>query len=384
MVYLSSVSSNSTVMGKNVSFKQDTEEEQIESAKLLYKEQKNNPILTKLKIEGYKLKKAYTEYPEKGFSSSKNSNFHEYLEMGEKVAFPLGCATMIAIPNIPAKFFANVKSKCKAAEIGRKMGMGVILYAAFKNLSKYLIETPVNLKYGIDVNLYYKKKINELPEERNLKKSETNKDGNLVSYEYHKAFESADFPYWDLFYDNKDFGKERNAYFNQVGKKMGFSDEDLENSDQKVKPIIKEKLVQIKAFSTMVSYFAAAMGVGMAAQDSFAGFSLPSIRKLSDVKTFMKSLTFGTGRALSRSFKDFIGTDKMSTINYIMKKYKHQAIAVEEKPTAANLAGRGIFAAMVGLTLLGNFLILKNVNKDKGVFGSSKSAIDESKEKVVC
>ena len=49
------------------------------------------------------------------------------------------------------------------------------------------------------------------------------------------------------------------------------------------------------------------------------------------------------------------------------------------------IAGRTLFGAAVGLTLLGNFVTLLNFNKGKGSREKAAvSLIDESKEKVVC
>lgn len=309
--------------------------------KLLIEEHSKHPFTTGLKIQADKFVNACTKYPSKGLSGSKNANFYEFLTMG-MVPYLVGSAMMIGVFNFASKFF-NTPAFKKAAEHGTKMGVGVVAYGIGKTLSKKLIELPVKWKHGIDVNLPYKKVVYELPEERN-------KD-NLVTHEYHKAFESVDFPRWDLFYGNEYFGKERNAYFDKIADKMNIHDGDLNHSDQKVKPKIKEKIIQTKAFSTLSSYLWAATGVGVAMNGAWDKIKLD--------KNFIKNV----GKTFAKACKNFVNN--------------------EHKPT--KIAGRALLGAAVGVTLLGNFITLFDFNKDKGSkTQASTSLIDNSKEKVVC
>ncbi len=400
MVYLSSVNNQGTSFARNMFFgnkEKEKVQEQEEEAKLLYTQQKEHPVLTSLKIEGDKLKNAFYNYPKKGLEGSKNANFYEFLTMGT-VPYLIGSATMMAVFNGASRFFDD-EAAASAKKLGKKMALGVVFYGAAKTLSRKFIEEPLKYKYGIDVNLPYKKKINEMPEERNVevlhneqkedvsKETEKDKNGDLVAYEYHKAFESADFPRWDLLYDNKDIGEDRNAYFTEVGKKMGFSDKDLEHSDQKMKPIIKEKIIQANAFATLSSYLWAATGVGIAMQKPWEGFLANPVQRFTDWKNGVKHIPFvkDFGKNLVDSFKEFVGTDKNGPIDYIVNKCKHQTVDTLKKPEAKHIAGRTLFGLALGTTLLGNFLTLKNVNKDRGTSSiASASLIDDSKEKVVC
>ena len=118
---------------------------------LMYEEKKKHPLTTNLKIQGDKLVNAFTKYPKKGLNGSKNANFYEFLTMG-MVPYLTGSAMMIAVFNAASKFFDTASAE-NAAKVGKKMGLGVVLYGLGKTLSKKLIETPVNMKYGIDVNL---------------------------------------------------------------------------------------------------------------------------------------------------------------------------------------------------------------------------------------
>lgn len=331
----------------------------------MYQEKKKHPVTTGLKIQTDKFVNAFTKYPEKGLKGSKNSNFYEFLTMGT-VPYLVGSATLISVFNLASKFFDTPAAK-SSAKLGQKMGLGVLFYGVAKTLSKKFIETPVNMKYGIDVNLPYKKVINELPEEGN-------KD-NLVSYEYHKAYESVDFPRWDLFYNNKDFGNERNSYFYKVGKKLGMKDVDLEHADQKVKPVIKEKVVKTRLFSTLSSYLWAATSVGVAMQKPWEKLDINPVSRLLKANCVRAAREGGSEVAKHSSFiKDFATTLKDSCVEF-----------VNGKNAKTNIAGRVILGAAIGMTLLGNFSTLFDFNKYKGNDAhASTSLIDDSKEKVVC
>lgn len=299
-----------------------------------------HPALTNLKNKTDKFVKSFTTYPKKGFLGSKNANFYEFLSMGT-VPYLLGSATMIGVFNVASKFF-DTTAKHQAQKLGKKMGLGVLFYGIAKTLSKKFIETPVKMKYGIDTNMPYQKIVYELPEENNK--------NNLVKHESHKVFESVDFPRWDLLYDNEKFGEGRNAYYDKIAKKMGFDEKELVHSDQKVKPLIREKIVQTKLFSTLSSYLWAAVGVGVAMQKPWEGLKLD------------KHIVKNFGERFVKSCKKFVTND--------VKSHK--------------IAGRALLGLAVASTVIGNFVTLLNVNKDKGDKSASTPIFNPNKEKVVC
>ncbi len=349
--------------GKKKTTEADYENEKPD--KLLYEERKKHPIITGAKIQADKFAKACTTYPKKGFKGSKNANFYEFLTMGI-VPYLAGSGMLIATFNLASKFFDTPAAQ-SASKLGKKMGLGVLFYGLGKTFSKKLVETPVNMKYGIDVNLPYKKKVDELPEDNNK--------GDLVSYEYHKAFESVDFPRWDLFYDNKAFGDDRNGYFKQVGKKMGLTDEELgEAADQKVKPLIREKVVQTKLYSTLSSYLWAATGVGIAMQKPWENLTFNPKQIINSFKNNSKVVEQNGIAAKNNWFKDFGKRFGESCYQFVKN---------DSKPVA--IAGKALLGSAVAMTLLGNFSTLKDFNKDRGSDSQAASSIiDESKEKVVC
>ena len=332
--------------------------------RLLYEENKKHPILTSAKIQTDKLVKACTKYPVKGFKGSKNANFYEFLTMGA-VPYLTGSAMIIATFNAASKFFDTPAAQ-SASKLGKKMGLGVLFYGLGKTLSKKMIETPVKMKYGIDVNLPYKKKIDELPEE-------SNKD-NLVAYEYHKAYESVDFSRWDLFYDNEAYGEERNSYFKKIGKKMGLKDEELAvSADQKVKPLITDKVVRTKLFSTLSSYLWAATGVGIAIQKPWENMTFNPVEIVKSFKNNSKVLQQNEFAAKNNWFKDFGKKFGESCKEFVNNQSK-----------STRVAGRLLLGSAVAMTLLGNFSTLKNFNNKGKDSQAASSLIDNSKEKVVC
>ena len=405
-------------MRSNVSFKKSSDaptnmlsqreegqaSEQKQEAVLLYKERKEHPILTSLKIEASRLKNAVTTYPAKGFGGSKNSNFYEFLTMGA-VPYITGSLTMIAVFNAANRYF-DIVSRGIASKLGKRMMFGVPAYMLFKNISSHFVEDPVKYKYGIDVNLPYKKKIVELPEKRNTKnlvpevnykdaKIATEGDGELrkekknplIAYEYHKAYESVDFPRWDLFYGNENFGKDRNSYYYNVGKKMGYTDEELEYSDQKVRPRIKEKVVQTKVFSSLSSYLWAAVGVGIFVQDPLTNLKFNPIED-SKVRERGIKVPFYPVEFMKKTvenYKEFVGSNKASFKEMAESKIKNIEIPFAKKPLTRHIAGRLLLGGAFFSTLLGNFFTLTDFNKYRGSnYNAATPLMEADKEKVVC
>ena len=147
---------------------------------------KNN-IVTRTRIGIDKFSNAITLYPAKGLKGNKNANFYEFLTMG-MVPYLTGSAMLMAVFNSANKHFAPF-ARSKAGPLGKKMALGVIFYGLAKQASKTLINTPVKIMTGVDPELPYAKVNYELPDDIN--------DTDITSIEYHKVFESVEFPRWD-------------------------------------------------------------------------------------------------------------------------------------------------------------------------------------------
>lgn len=197
----------------NIAFKANNKEEnnvEFDKDTLL----KNN-LSTRTRIGLDKLTKAFTIYPAKGLKGSKNSNFYEFLTMGN-VPYITGSLMLMSIFNSVNKNFLPNAQK-SAAKLGNKMALGVIMYCAFKSLSKTFVHTPVRLATGIDTELPYAK-VNYLLQE------DPDDYSNVTSIEYHKVGESVDFPRWDQLYGKPEKGESINWRYDKIAKKNGLGE----------------------------------------------------------------------------------------------------------------------------------------------------------------
>ena len=281
---------------------------------------KNN-LSTRTRIGLEKFTKAFTVYPAKGLTGSRNSNFYEFLTMGT-VPYVIGSLTLMSVFNSVNKVF-NHNAKYKASQLGNKMALGVLFYGLFKEASKSLINTPIKLKTGIDTELPYGKVTYLL--------QNSPEDYNLTSIEYHKVGESVDFPRWDQLYGKPKEGQTLNFRYDKIAKKIGLG-ENLNDSDQEVKPVYKEVLVKSKLAKSISSFLWAGTGVALAFQDAWkdyfnvATFKVWKGKEFADsIKTFGKSfvqaskdLWTGGEKAVTKiekhSGKAMIGVAALSTI----------------------------------------------------------------------
>ena len=224
---------------------------------------KPNTLKNKM-MSGYqRTTSAFTEYPAKGLTGSKKANFYEFLTMGT-VPYLVGSATLIALFNT-VKGFDNTASKF-AKKYGNKMALGVVFYGIAKTLSKSLISTPVKWATGIDTEMAYERHVYSDPKQT----AELGLKHPINEYEQHKVMESHDFPRYDVMYGDKE-GKPHNYRFDKIAKKNGLG-EDLPASDTEVKPIIKDVISRSNTAKSISSYLWAAVGVGLATQNSWNKF----------------------------------------------------------------------------------------------------------------
>ena len=251
-----------------------------------------NNIYTYTRIGMDKLTNAFTLYPAKGLKGSKNANFYEFLTMGT-VPYLIGSAGLMAVFNFANKFFSPF-DKVQASKIGQKMALGVLFYGVAKRLSKQLISRPVNMLTGVDTDQPYAKVIYELPDNIN--------DTDITSIEYHKVFESVEFPRWDLLYGDEAKGQKRNFRYDKIAKKLNMG-ENLNDSDQETKPRIKEIIVKSNVAKSISSYMWAATGVALAFQKPWEDYFNAMTFKFWKPQEFLKSLKV-FGASFVKSAKD--------------------------------------------------------------------------------
>ena len=310
---------------------------------------------------------AVSVYPAKGFAGDKNSNFYEFLTMG---MFPylMGSLTFIALFNGASKFFEQ-RSALKAREVGYCFAMGVIFYGLAKELSKKLISIPVAMKTGIDMDMPYRKVVNLIPRSPNgaisKNKSQAGKVGkeDNTAFEYHKAFESVDFPRTDLLY--KRGKKHRNDYYDMIAEKNGFGT-NLNDSDQEVKPFIKEVVVKARTAQNISQYLWAAVGVGLGAQEPW--------KDLASLRTRTANMNFGQkimayARTFGNSFKESC------------KSFFNGGVEGATNKTA-KVTGRVMLGAAVLATVLGTINAVRNpYMKNNNKMSNAKVFANDSKAK---
>lgn len=245
-----------------------------------------------------KFTNALSLYTAKGIKGSKNANFYEFLTMGS-IPYVVGSLMMMSVFNSANKFFAPL-ARSKAGAIGRKMALGVIFYALLKPLTKALVTKPVKLMTGVDVELPYAKFIYELPDNVN--------DTDITSSEYHKIYESKEFPRWDLLYKSEAKGENRNEYYDKIAKKLGYG-ENLNDSDQEMKPIIKRIAVKTDMAKTLSSYLWAAAGVGYAFQAPWDDYFKVATLKFWKFDKFKHSLKVFKDSAVKSAKEMFNGVE---------------------------------------------------------------------------
>ncbi len=274
-------------------------------------------------------------YAPKGMTGSKNSNFYEFLSLG-LIPNLVGSASLILISNALNNKFGG-RDSLFANMNGRKMAAGVVLYAAGKWLGNKIINKGVKATTGVDMEMPYKKIVHELPDYKG--------DPDTTSVEFHRVFESTDFPRWDLINKQGEHNNNRYEYYDKMAKKMGYTQE-LNASDQVVQPKIKEVLVKSTAAKSISSFVWAALGVAIAAQ---------------------------------KPFEEFMNFRQKPTFTQAVKELPKQ-VAVTMKESVKSLAktkmGKGLMIGAAATSILGIWNASKNFKAPKE---NKKSTVDYNK-----
>ncbi len=278
-----------------------------------------NNLSTRMRIGMDKFTNAITLYSAKGFKGSRNANFYEFLTMGQ-IPYLIGSGTLIAVFNAANKHY-NLFDQPSAKALGNKMALGVVLYGLLKSASKPLVTAPVHWITGIDTERPYAKVNYELPDDIY--------DTDITNIEYHKVFESVDFSRWDLLLMDPKSGKPRNARYDIIAKKLGMGT-NLKDSDQEVKPRIKEIVEKTSAAKSITSYLWAAAGVALAFQKPWESYFNVATLKFWDTKKFAHSMKI-FGKSLVESAKAMYKGEGC--------KYKHAGKFMIYTPLAATVLG---------------------------------------------
>ena len=305
-----------------------------------------NNLKTRIEVNTDKLVKAFTVYPAKGIKGDRNTNFYEFLTMGT-VPYILGSASLMAVFNLANRFFTPF-AKSKADQIGKKMALGVALYGIGKEVSKSLVNAPVKALTGVDTEMPYARVVEGFPKFEG--------DKNTKSVEYHKVFESVEFPRYDLLY-SKDT-ENRNVYYDKIAKKLGLG-ENLNSSDKEVKPRLKEIIARSNTAKSISSYLWAATGVGLAMQKPW--------------EDWFVSFTKGQGLAKAKNIVRTFGNSFVDSVKSLW--------TGGVNPTKIQkFAGKALIGTAIASTVIGVANVVINAKKssktdNKQVFDSNRKVV---------
>jgi len=254
-----------------------------------------NTLSNRMYIGWDKFTNAITMYPARGLKGSKNSNFYEFLTMGT-IPYLTGSLTLMAVFNAYNSFLP--RDKKVAASFGKKMALGVLFYGLAKTISKNFVTHPVKWITGVDTEEPYAELKYKLPETIN--------DTDITSLEYHKVLESLEFPRWDVKYGDDAKGEPRNIWFDKIAKKIGLGS-DLKDSDQDVKPRVKEIAAKTNLAKIFSSYLWAGVGVALAMQKPWDEFFNQATFKPWKIKPFIKTLGNFCDASLKSCKELFVG-----------------------------------------------------------------------------
>ncbi|MBR5304526.1 MAG: hypothetical protein IKU37_06840 [Candidatus Gastranaerophilales bacterium] len=238
-----------------------------------YKNESHIPkqnLMTGIKADAHKLYNDVFTYFPKGFAGSKNSDFYEYLSLG-MVPNLIGSAMLIALSNaINGKLndadarFAKINGKQAAA--------GVILYAAGKWAYQRLARAGIKASTGVDLDMRYTKKVNELPE--------PGQEKGLVRTQYPGVYDSVQFYRSDLLTKDAELNH-NNAFYHddKIVKKAGFENK-LHAPNQTASDKIRKVKARTTALENIGKYIVAATGVAYGAQEAFGKIDLKAPRTI--------------------------------------------------------------------------------------------------------
>ena len=260
-------------------------------------------LLSGVKAGAHKLTNDIFTYFPKGFQGSKNSDFYEFLSLG-MVPYLIGSAMMIALYKSANGFFNSI-DKAAANSVANKMAAGVVLYGVGKWASKKLAHTLIHASTGVNLDMLYLNKVNEV--------AEPGQDKGLVRTQYPGVFDSVNFYRSDLLEKDSELNHESKYwYYDKIAKKAGYK-EPLNDPGQTMGDKIRELKTRTTAIENITKYIAAACGVALGAQKSFQDlkfnpilknkyFKYPNIKiKVPDPKGLLSNLK-GMGKAFVDSF----------------------------------------------------------------------------------
>ena len=338
--------------------KQSERQEQIEERSRILPDNAK----TRIKQKNQKISSAIIDYPVKGLRGDVNSNFYEFLSMGI-IPYLAGSAAFMFVFNAANKYL-NLFEKEKASTYGKKMALGVVLYGLFKNISKNLVTKPVKHATGVNIDMPYENIVYALP-------TEAGENAQIeIQHQQRTVYDSKEFFRKDLL--NKE-------YFDGVAKKLGLGS-DLNDSVSEVTPIIQNIVATTNTAKSISSYLWAAVGVGMAVQDSWKDF----FTQISNRNRFHGTKDTGFGKRCLEKSKNFCRNTWNIILSFcksLVNSFVQMWNGAEGKKGFGKHAGKSLISIAVLTTA---FLTSNAILRAKHMAKSNNNqTIDKTKESTV-
>lgn len=305
--------------------------------------------LSGVKAGAHKLTNNILTYFPKGFAGSKNSDFYEFLSLG-MIPYIAGSATLIALYGL-TRGKMNAMDASGAGKAFKNAAAGVLLYGVGKYLSPKLAHKGIKHSTGVDLDMLYINKVNELPE--------NGQEQGLVRTQYPGVFSSVDFYRKDLLEKDSELNHgDIYAYNDKIAKKAGFK-EKLNAPNQTMGNKIRELKARTTALENISKYIAAACGVALGAQKAFGDMHFHSIKEKG------ASAILGNAKTILHSLKEAAIQLWQGTNKNIFTKH----------------AGKAMIIATVASTLATWLIPSKNFKTNPDTM---KARVDESREFEVC
>ena len=218
---------------------------------------RNHGIMTKFKTN---IETALNTpgYAYRGMKGDPDFNFFEYLKIS-KIPYYIGGLGLASVALCGKNPLIPHTSKANTAFV-KKVLLGVLMYYAAREAASAVIDIPVRIFRGVDLNRPYRK-ITSLREGNPLNLPNNKKPSNQ------NTFESTEFTRWDLLYKYGE-GKNINETFDELAKKFG-AKHPMRDSDSTIMSRIKKMIIMATSWKTMLSIPFVMTGLGLAQQSSF-------------------------------------------------------------------------------------------------------------------
>ncbi len=302
MTKVNSVNINNLPRIGYLSSKEEKKEKFYENEAHIYKQ----GLFTGLQTTVHRLENDIFTYFPKGFAGSKNSDFYEYLSLG-MVPYLVGSGLMYGLYKCANNAF-KLTDKAMADSVANKMGAGILLYGLGKMYSRKLSRSLIHASTGVNLDMKYMNRVNELPE--------PGQDKGIQRIQYPGVFDSVTFYRCDLLDKDSELNHDSAYwYYDKVAKRAGYK-EPLNNPNQEMSPKLKQLKARATALENISKYIVAATGVAIGSQEGFGKMTLNKVFSKTTKFDFkaLKGNIQGLAKAFVESSKQLWAGTKQNSI----------------------------------------------------------------------